>query len=320
MPTTHFSQYLPAVCAGLGLFLAGGANLLLLRRGLGVKVIATVLALGAATALAASLDYPGIVPDMLRIVAVGLVPLLFMGSRRFVVATSTFLHTVHSPAVRYGLVTVAGIGIAIGSVILFDRADKKSTEDSMAEMLIYGEASPSVPVDSTRARAATDRGTTVVLKEPSVIREDARIASGEERFLASAHLTDQVIRKGQGGDQSNCHGWVFADGKFRLSPDDVQLILDDNGYRAVFKPRPGDVIVYRTNGTITHSGVVRYVTEGQPVLVEGKWGALGIFLHPVDKSAYGTDYSYYRSSRPGHLLAGLQKTTTPGEAYSMQGE
>ena len=320
MPATHFSQYLPAACGGLGLFLAGGANLILLRRGLGVKVIATVLALGAATALAASIDHPGIVQEMFQILAVGLLPCLLLGSRRFTVATSTALHTIHSPAVRYGLMTVAGIGIAIGSVILFEKADKKALEDSSAEMLTCDETSPSVPVAPERARAATDRGTAVVLKEPTVVREDARILAGEARYLESAHLADQVIRRGPGGDQSNCHGWVFADGKFRLSPDDVQLILDENGYRAVFKPRPGDVVVYRTNGTIAHSAIVRYVTTGQPVLVEGKWGALGIFLHPVDKSAYGTDYSFYRSPRAGHLLAGMPNPTTPSDAYSMQGE
>jgi hypothetical protein len=50
---------------------------------------------------------------------------------------------------------------------------------------------------------------------------------------------------------------------------------------------------------------VRYVTEGQPILVEGKWGALGVLLHPVEKSMYGSEYTFYRSGRAGHLLVGV---------------
>ncbi|GIW83908.1 MAG: hypothetical protein KatS3mg106_421 [Gemmataceae bacterium] len=33
---------------------------------------------------------------------------------------------------------------------------------------------------------------------------------------------------------------------------------------------------------VTHTAIVRYVSPDQPVLVEGKWGNLGIYLHPVD--------------------------------------
>jgi hypothetical protein len=45
------------------------------------------------------------------------------------------------------------------------------------------------------------------------------------------------------------------------------------------------------------------------VIVEGKWGTMGVFSHAVDKSCYGTDYKYYRSGRPGHILAGLSGTS-----------
>jgi hypothetical protein len=47
------------------------------------------------------------------------------------------------------------------------------------------------------------------------------------------------------------------------------------------------------------------VAEGQPVLVESKWGNLGVFLHPADKTPYGTEFTFYRSARSGHLLVGV---------------
>ena len=111
-----------------------------------------------------------------------------------------------------------------------------------------------------------------------------------------------MIREGQADERSNCHGWVFAGGRYILSGDDVDLILTENQYSKQQHPQPGDLAVYRNNGAIAHTAVVVYVTQGQPVMVRGKWGNLGVFLHPADKSPYGTDYTFYRSQRSGHLL------------------
>ena len=98
---------------------------------------------------------------------------------------------------------------------------------------------------------------------------------------------------------------------YLLGPEDVELILKENGYHEVMEPQPGDVVIYRGGTEILHTAVVRYVAEGQPVLVEGKWGPLGVYLHPADKSTYGTDYTFYRSERPGHLIAGLDEPASP---------
>ena len=46
-------------------------------------------------------------------------------------------------------------------------------------------------------------------------------------------------------------------------------------------------------------------------MVEGKWGAMGVFLHQADKSFYGTDIAFYRSARTGHLLVGLGGSPGP---------
>jgi hypothetical protein len=82
------------------------------------------------------------------------------------------------------------------------------------------------------------------------------------------------------------------------------LILSDNNYCQENTPRPGDLVVYRSaaGSSITHTAVVQYVTDGEPVLVRSKWGSLGIFTHPVNKSPYGTEFTFHRSPRGGHLL------------------
>ena len=65
------------------------------------------------------------------------------------------------------------------------------------------------------------------------------------------------------------------------------------------------MVIYRAGGPIIHTAVVRTGAGTDPVLIEGKWGWLGVFLHPPEASWYGRDYTYYRSRRTGHLLAGL---------------
>ena len=98
-------------------------------------------------------------------------------------------------------------------------------------------------------------------------------------------------------------------------PDDaghIDTVADESNATVV---GPGDVVVYRDDqDEITHTAVVRAVCDDGAVLVEGKWGWMGVFLHPVDKSVYGTSYTFYRSPRPGHLLAGLPAPRSGGGA------
>ncbi|WP_439623583.1 CHAP domain-containing protein [Gemmata sp.] len=305
MSSPHLASFFPAACAGLGLFLVGVANLLLLGRGASARAAATVAASAAAVGAAVLLDQPGGAATAAVLLAAGLVPVLALGHPRVVAAAARAVAASHHPAARYGLLAAVGVVSAVGAVALFDRADERAKAQSMADMNVVMGARPSVPSD--RARAATDRGTPVVLREPvaAAAPEAADPATSEERFLAAAQLSDQIIRRGCGGAQTNCHGWVFTGGRFRLSADDVAVILAENGYREVAVPAPGDAVVYRTNGAVTHTGVVRYVTPGEPVLIESKWGDLGVFLHAAERSPYGTDFTFHRSDRRGHTLAGL---------------
>ena len=95
----------------------------------------------------------------------------------------------------------------------------------------------------------------------------------------------------------------------------MEAIVKENGYHETYEPQPGDLVVYRQAGKVAHTAIVRYVSEGQPVLVEGKWGTMGVFLHPADKSFYGSEYTFYRSGRTGHLLVGVGGS--PGPAADM---
>ena len=64
-------------------------------------------------------------------------------------------------------------------------------------------------------------------------------------------------------------------------------------------------MVYRRGRSFAHVGIVRYRTAGLPVMVEGKWGFGGVYLHPVERAVYGTAFGYCRSPRRGQLLNGL---------------
>jgi hypothetical protein len=306
MSEEHLIRLIPAVCAGFGLLLVGGVNLLLLRRGLVVRILATLLVVGLAVGGAAALNQPDALPTTIQFLAVGLIPCVILGSRRVVNGLAGALTAFQRPGVRFGILSGAGVATVIGAVVVCERVDEQLMAEAESEMQFTHSRVPTTP--SQREKAATDRGTLIVLKEPAEIRDAEKISAVEGKVLRDTKLSDQVMRRGPIGDHSNCHGWVFASGRFHLSPDDVELILKENGYTEVIEPQVGDVAIYRSKGTIAHSALVRYVAEGQPALVEGKWGNLGVFLHPADKSCYGTEYTFYRSNRANHVLVGLGGT------------
>jgi hypothetical protein len=115
--------------------------------------------------------------------------------------------------------------------------------------------------------------------------------------------------------RSNCHGWVFAGGQYLITGSGVQMILDDNGYRQVIQPQPGDVIVYRDSGNqIVHTGLVQTAFDDGQVLVESKWGVSGVFLHLPEDQPYTRAFGYYRRAtanrREPHLVQAV--TVLPG--------
>jgi hypothetical protein len=157
----------------------------------------------------------------------------------------------------------------------------------------------------------TDRGTRVGAWQATHPRPRAELDALEGRPGRIPAVPPTAIRSQPADDRSNCHGWVFTGGRYWVSETDVEIILAENGYRAVPDPRPGDLAVYRVDGVVTHTAVVRYVAPGMPVLVEGKWGRGAVFLHAAGESGYGTDFTYYRADRAGHLLAGADRRPAP---------
>jgi len=159
-------------------------------------------------------------------------------------------------------------------------------------------------------RIVTDRGRKLKLYR-FVVTDEA--AEAERHWVAEGRLECHIIRTGEVDPSSNCHGWVFTGGRYAIHPDDVESILEDNGYQPVASPSKGDLIVYRNEaGVVMHTGIVLEVVHENLVLIESKWGPLGRFLHPPEYQPYGANYSYYHSSREGHQMPIVETTDQDG--------
>jgi hypothetical protein len=294
MTTEHVDRFVALFAAGSGLLVAGGLNLLPLgRRGRAVAV-----GLPCAAALAAVAAWGGGLSLAAGALALGLLPGLLFGARPLVRLAAVL----RRPAPRWGLIAVAGLGVAVGSGFLFEVEEAAALDGELNDIDLDG-APP--PLSEITPRAYTDRGTPVPLKLPLAPRATREVEDREIQFLARKQLNLGLIRQRPADDRTNCHGWVFTGGRYWVSGESIDQILRENGYREVTAPRPGDLAIYRAGDLPTHTAVVRYATAGLPVMVESKWSWMGVYLHAVDQSLYGREYKFYRPTRPGHLLAGL---------------
>lgn len=132
----------------------------------------------------------------------------------------------------------------------------------------------------------------------------------DEEFRTFSTMTEknysekyQLIRREVSLEESNCHGWVFTEGKYLLFGEQVEQILRENGYRVVEKPVVGDIIVYRNiSGAVLHSGLVRSVFDDGAVLIESKWGIGARYLHQPLDQPYGDLFRYYHTDRGNHSV------------------
>jgi hypothetical protein len=132
----------------------------------------------------------------------------------------------------------------------------------------------------------------------------------DEDFASFSTVTEknfqanfQSIRRETSNEESNCHGWVFTEGKYLLFGEQVEEILRDNGYQVVATPVVGDIIVYRSHsGSILHSGLVQSVFGNGEVLIESKWGISARYLHLPKDQPYGELFQYYHSERGKHSV------------------
>ena len=284
----------------LGFIVAGTGNALLgprsgwLRAGLGA------LGLGA-TLISADAFVPDRFSALAAIGAGGLLILVVVQTgfaRRWAAVTGAQLR---KPRLAWGLVACGGFALLCGEFLRFDLAQQADFDEQERTLQAQGQPSPYV-ADETRL-AKTDQGSAIHLLTSGESPSADELNTTEQITLQSAHVADYVIRRGPADDTSNCHGWVFTGGKFAIRSAEVETILIDNDYEVVPTPRSGDLCVYRTGGdTVSHTAVVRSVLDDGTVLVEGKWGRYGVFLHPVDRSVYGINFAYYRADRTGHVL------------------
>jgi hypothetical protein len=90
---------------------------------------------------------------------------------------------------------------------------------------------------------------------------------------------------------------TFKSGKLWIDDDQVPLILADQGWtaRAAGTTRVGDIVVYKKDGKITHTGTVLIVDgAGNPSTIQSKWGQRGDYTHLVTQvpPEYGTATAY----------------------------
>lgn len=171
-----------------------------------------------------------------------------------------------------------------------------------------GGAGERVLEDISPSPARTDHNQPVKIRSRVLkARFTPEFLARQSALLDRLGLRERVITLPDADQDCNCHGWVFTGGQYWVASEEVQTILDDNGYQAVTEPHPGDLVIYRDeSGAISHTGLLRTAGGDCPLLVESKWGGIGRFIHQAADHAYGDmTWTFYRSARNGHILRGL---------------
>ena len=214
------------------------------------------------------------------------------------------------PRVAGAATSVAGAGLILLCTARFDFDGASAFERNLAFLEQSTGWRP--PLEPASIACQTDSGTPITVYQPTAYRLPAELVQDEKNVLSGFGWENRVIHRSPANDVSNCHGWVFTGGKYWIESRDVMTIVSQNGYRPVRSPLPGDLVVYKRDGTVTHTGIVRSV--GAVTMVESKWGWMGVYLHDVESSCYGTNYSYYHNARrSGHQFAQLNPSdAAPG--------
>lgn len=155
---------------------------------------------------------------------------------------------------------------------------------------------------TSESYAMTDAGTIVPLYKLNVTEElfADYVRTSEEKFKSFNH---GGIHREHPDRMANCHGWVFTGGRFLLKGHDVENILSDNNYVLVSKPKPDDIVIYRDiTGQILHTALVQVVLRDGTIITESKWGIDQRFLHLPADQPYSSEFEYYRTDRPNHLI------------------
>ncbi len=198
------------------------------------------------------------------------------------------------------IVSIGMVGASMWRIekpLLNDLAQSKLMQDTVSNL-------PAPGISSDGKFALTDRGRKIPLEQCIATEELMEESEAERRIPAD--FKAKVILDDAEPSPSNCHGWVFTDGRYLIRGRYVDSLLDDNGYQIVADAHVGDIIIYRdAAGEPIHTGLVKATGDNGFVLIESKWGALDIYLHLPQDQVYSQGYAYYRSPRDGHVLKGL---------------
>jgi len=200
---------------------------------------------------------------------------------------------------------VWGLLLVVSPVFSLVYAYRINRPDPLPPLLV--DTGPSMHRDPLYPLAVTDLGHEITLFQYDASKSPETLA---DILVQQEELTQKVIRVAGPDAACNCHGWVFTNGRYGVTSEDVDRILADNGYRIVEPPQEGDIVIYRDDlDHVRHTGLVRFVGADGLVLVESKWGPLGIYLHTPTDQPYGRYFHFYRSPRAGHVL--IMKSAAP---------
>jgi hypothetical protein len=299
---TSSVQFITLFCGGLALFAIGIIHACLPKVALAKKnTLSFFLTLGA-VALAMSI---------LRSAAWYVFGVVLLGWCTAAVMASAFFRSTLTrcllliPRRPWIPLSLLGIALAGGSVYYQERSEAQQiqTDQAYNSAIAYKPAMKQAP-----ETALTDEGHPIALMVADQARSTEETTFWERHFLEGGNWYEHVIFRVPPNDHSNCHGWVFTNGNYWISPKDVESILKENHYEAVATPQVGDLAIYHEDSDVLlHSGIVRGMID-KDVLVESKWGTLGVYLHLAQNCIYGDYVTYYHSARQGHLLHGIKAT------------
>ena len=100
----------------------------------------------------------------------------------------------------------------------------------------------------------------------------------------------------------DCHGYSLKSDTAGVYGNNGPTILADQGYvaEAANATSPGDIVVYKKNGVITHTAVVNAVNpvNGAITSVTSRWGSQGVYTGGLNQmpAAYGPATLYYSAA------------------------
>jgi hypothetical protein len=190
------------------------------------------------------------------------------------------------------------IGLGLGSPLAWAQWQERQIADQDPNASLFAQLDGTWNSQASLV-ALTDRGRTIPLSELHADIDVAGWTQAEDRSFAAMDTLHHLVRSALPDPTCNCHGWVFAEGRFWVDGSDVKNILDDNGYYEVDSPTVGDIIVYHAEEEILHTGIVRTLDANGAIVIESKWGMNSRILHAPEDQPHWQHWQFYHTSRPG---------------------